>query len=352
LKIEQNNIRAEYDKKMKAKLLFIPISIVATFILIAIFTGVGSVDVTPMEIINAIRGGANHNLQNVEQKVIVYLRLPRVILSVFSGMGLSICGSVMQGITKNPMASPFTIGISSAAACGASVAMVFGISLFSSSNIGIISNAFIFALFCASFVYSISTRLGMKPEAIILSGIAINYLFSALTSTIQFYADDHQLSSAVQWTFGSMNGAKWSHVSLVGGILAISLCVFMRYAWTLNAMVSGGDEMAKSLGINPAKSRAVIGVFSVFLTAVIVSFSGVIGFIGLVSPHIARLIVGGDHRFLIPYSAIFGGILLLISDTLGRTILSPVNIPVGIVVSYLGVPLFIHLIIQNRKEYF
>lgn len=352
MNISQSDIRRKYDKKVKRKLLFIPISIIVTIILMAVFTGVGAVDVSLKEILSAIKNIITNNSVNMEQKVIVFLRLPRIILSVLAGMGLAVSGTIMQGITKNPMASPFTIGISSAAACGASIAMIFGISLFSNSNLGIISNAFIFAILCAIFVYSISIKLGMKPEAIILSGIAINYLFSAVTSTIHFYADDHQLASAVQWTFGSINGAKWSHVLLLGVILSVSLCVFMRHSWILNAMVSGGDEMAKTLGINPDKSRTVVGVFSVFLTAAIVSFTGVIGFVGLVAPHIARLMVGGDHRFLIPYSAIFGGILLLVSDTIGRTLLAPINIPVGIVVSYLGVPLFIHLIIQNRKEYF
>lgn len=352
MNIYQSDIRMKYDKKVRIKLLFIPISIIVMLMLITVFTAVGSVNVSPKEIINAIKNTIDNNSANMEQKVIVFLRLPRIVLSVLAGMGLAVAGTIMQGITKNPMASPFTIGISSAAACGASIAMIFGISLFSNSNLGIISNAFIFAILCAVFVYSISIKLGMKPEAIILSGIAINYLFSAITSTIHFYADDHQLAAVVQWTFGSMNGAKWAHVLVVGSILIISLCVFMKHSWVLNAMVSGGDEMAKALGINPDKSRTIVGVFSVLLTASIVSFTGVIGFVGLVAPHIARLVVGGDHRFLIPYSAIFGGILLLVSDTLGRTLLTPVNIPVGIVVSYLGVPLFIHLIIQNRKEYF
>lgn len=354
--MSQSDIRIEYDKRIKIKLLFIPASISILLLLMVIFTGVGAVNISATQIINAIinaiKGTINHNPDSMNQKVIVFLRLPRIILSVFAGMGLAISGTVMQGITKNPMVSPFTIGISSAAAFGASIAIVFGISLFPNTNLGVVSNAFIFALICAGFVYFISIKLGMKPEAIILSGIAINYLFSSFTSTIQFYADEHKLSSTIQWTFGSMNGAKWSHVILIGTTLIISLCVFMRYSWILNALVSGGDEMAKGLGIDPARSRAVIGVFAVLLTASIVSFTGVIGFVGLVAPHIARLIVGGDHRFLIPYSGIFGGILLLVSDTIGRTILSPVTIPVGIVVSYLGVPLFIHLIIQNRKEYF
>ncbi|MDO8635167.1 MAG: iron ABC transporter permease, partial [Dehalococcoidia bacterium] len=193
---------------------------------------------------------------------------------------------------------------------------------------------------------------GVTPETMILAGIALMYLFSALTATLQFIATEQQLQSVVYWTFGSLTRASWNGILLSGTILFIALPFLMRYAWAMNAMASGGDEVAKSLGINTSKVRIVSSLLVVLIAAAIISFTGVIGFVGLVAPHIARLIIGGDHRFLIPYSGIVGGILVVAADTIGKTVFSPAIIPVGIVISYLGVPLFIHLILTRRREYF
>lgn len=349
-----NNIREEYEGNIRKKVILIPILILLLLILMILCTGFGSVDTTASQIlssiINGIKGTIKNSPDSRNEKVIFLLRLPRIVLGVLAGIGLSVSGTVMQGITKNSMVSPFTIGISSAAALGASIAIVFNISFFPGTNFGIVSNAFISAMVCALFVYKISKKLEMSPESIVLSGIAINYLFSALTSTIQFIADENKLSAAMMWTFGSLNGATWNQVMVVFIILLIAFIVFMRNSWKLNILVSGGDEVAKSLGIEPMGLRVRTGLFTVLLTAVIVSFTGVIGFIGLVAPHMARILVGGDNRFLIPYSGIIGGVLLLISDTIGRTLLSPITIPVGIVISYIGVPLFIHLIVDGRRR--
>lgn len=349
-----NNIREEYEGNIRKKVILIPILILLLLILMILCTGFGSVDTTASQIlssiINGIKGTIKDSPDSRNEKVIFLLRLPRIVLGALAGIGLSVSGTVMQGITKNSMVSPFTIGISSAAALGASIAIVFNISFFPGTNFGIVSNAFISAMVCALFVYKISKKLEMSPESIVLSGIAINYLFSALTSTIQFIADENKLSAAMMWTFGSLNGATWNQVMVVFIILLIAFIVFMRNSWKLNILVSGGDEVAKSLGIEPMGLRVRTGLFTVLLTAVIVSFTGVIGFIGLVAPHMARILVGGDNRFLIPYSGIIGGVLLLISDTIGRTLLSPITIPVGIVISYIGVPLFIHLIVDGRRR--
>ena len=186
----------------------------------------------------------------------------------------------------------------------------------------------------------------------ILAGIALMYLFSALTATLQFFATTEQLQAVVHWTFGSLTRANWEAVFIICVILVVSLPLLMRYAWAMNAMASGGDEVAKSLGINASVVRIISSLLAVLITAGIISFTGVIGFVCLVGPHMARMIIGGDHRFLIPYSGIVGGVLLVAADTIGRTAFSPVIIPVGIVISYIGVPLFINLILTRRKEYF
>jgi len=192
----------------------------------------------------------------------------------------------------------------------------------------------------------------MSPETLILTGIALNYLFAAMTSVVQYVAEEHQLAAAVQWAFGSLNDASWKQNLFLIVILLVSIPILYRFALSFNALTAGGDELTKTLGINPAVVKIVTGIVAVLLTASTISITGVIGFVGLVGPHIARLLIGGDHRYLIPFSILIGSILVVLSDTLGRTLLSPVIIPVGIVISFLGVPLFLSLMIMRRTRYF
>jgi len=350
--MDEKCIHNIYERRRLRQLMSIGISVLMLFILILVAITIGSAEVTVEQVWNSLThyftGGSIHRIE----KIILLLRMPRVILGVLAGIGLSISGTVMQSITKNPLVSPFTIGISSAAAFGASLAIVVGIGIQPHTPMGVMLNAFVMSLICAALVYGISSKIGMSPEALILTGVALSYLFSALTATLQFIADENQLSTVIQWTFGSLNGATWSQVILLTVIMGISVPLLLKFSWILNAMSSSGDEFIKGIGVNPLKIRRLLGLITVLITASIISFTGIIGFIGLVSPHIARLIVGSEHRVLIPVSGLFGGILLLVSDTIGRTILAPVTIPVGIIISYIGVPLFINLIIARRKEYF
>lgn len=351
------NIKKEYDRKFFLKCFFVLASLIILIIFALFSVGVGTADISIGQVKDAIFESIFKNfdmgsVSSRQKKIILLLRMPRIVLAMLAGAGLSLAGTVMQGITRNPLVSPFTIGLSSAAAFGASLAIILGFGIHTETAAGIVFNAFVFSLLCAVLVYGISTKVGMSPESLILTGIALSYLFSAFTATLQFFAEENQLAAAVQWTFGSLNGSTWTQVIIIGVILALSLPVLFYYSWVFNAMSSGGDEFVKGLGINPIKVRGITGMITVLITSAIISFTGVIGFVGLVGPHIARLVVGGEHRFLIPYSAIFGSILLLVSDTIGRTILSPVTVPVGIVISYLGVPLFVNLILTRRKEYF
>ncbi|MCC5911292.1 MAG: iron ABC transporter permease [Clostridiaceae bacterium] len=322
-------------------------------IILSIYTiTLGTANISVHEVLSAIRKILTNSSLTVQEKIILHLRIPRILMAILAGAGLSFAGTVMQAITRNPLVSPFTIGISSAAAFGASLAIVFGLGIYTSTSFGIVLTAFFFSLLCALLVYGISNKIGLTPETLILTGIALNYLFSAFTATIHFFSQEHQLASAVAWTFGSLNASTWEHVVYVMVVIVICFPLLYRQAWVFNAMASNEDELVQGLGINPAKNRAVAGILSVLVTASIISFTGVIGFVGLVAPHISRLIIGSDHRFLLPFSTAVGGLLVVLADTIGRVILSPVIIPVGIVVSYLGVPLFINLIITRKKGYF
>lgn len=321
-------------------------------VLSLLFTTVGESQVKITDVLRSIHHGIAGTLTDTQEKVIVLLRLPRIALAIFAGVGLSIAGVVMQSITRNPMASPFTGGISNAAAFGASISIVFGIGFFPGTEIGTVINAFILSLGCAVLVYMVAAKVGMTPETIVLVGIALSYLFSAATSTIEFFANEHQLAAVVQWAFGSLNGAEWPEVLVVGGFSCLSFCVIYCFAPALNTMISGDDQVARSLGVKVTMVRCVTGLFSVLATAAVISFTGVIGFVGLAGPHMARMLIGSDHRYLLPFSAVCGALLMLIADTLGRVILAPVMIPVGIVISFLGVPIFLNLIITRRKGYF
>ncbi|MEA4892522.1 MAG: iron ABC transporter permease [Peptococcaceae bacterium] len=337
------------------KIAVILAGVLLLFVLGIYFMTLGVADTSIAQVCGAVQQGFSGTLyensdgQSAQRKVVFLIRFPRLVLSVFAGAGLAISGVAMQGITRNPMVSPFTIGISAAAAFGASLAIVFGIGILPGTEVGIVLNAFFASMLCALLVYGVSRRTGMRPESVVLTGIAFNYIFSALTSTIEFFAAEHKLASVVEWTFGTFNGATWEETLVVMAFVTACTLVIARFALMLNVASSGEDELVRSLGVNPTTLRVIMGVCSVLMTAAIISFTGVIGFVGLVGPHIGRILIGNDHRYLIPFSGVVGALLMIVADTLGRMLLSPVSIPVGIVVSFIGVPLFIHLIL-NKKE--
>ncbi|WP_114011564.1 FecCD family ABC transporter permease [Cohaesibacter intestini] len=286
----------------------------------------------------------------LQEKVVMQLRLPRITMALVGGAGLSIAGVMMQGITRNPLVSPFTVGLSPAAAFGAALAILLGaLQMPELGTYMMVGGAFASSMLCAGIVLGIAGLSGISATTIILAGIGLTYLFSAFTATLQFVATQEQLAAIVHWTFGSLNAASWDEVGFSAVMLAIAAPIFWRMAWALNAMAAG-EETAASLGYNLKKVRLVTALLSVLITACIIAFTGVIGFIGLVSPHIARMMIGNDHRWLVPFSMIVGAFLLLVADTIGRSLFSPAVIPVGIVVAYVGVPLFVHLILRQRRR--
>ncbi len=281
--------------------------------------------------------------------VFVELRFPRILMAILGGMGFAVSGTAMQGILRNPLVSPFTIGISAAAGFGASLAIILDVGVIGAADWFVVINAFFFALLAAFLVFCISKFKGIYAANIILAGIAVMYFFSAFTSLLQYIANDNQLKGIVHWMFGSLSIASYQNVVIVGGVLLVCIPLIMKNAWGLNAL-GEGDETAITLGINPGRLRILMLTLSSAITAIIICFTGIIGFICLVAPHIARLLTGNDHRFLIPLSGLIGALLLLAADTIGRTILSPVEIPVGIVTSFIGVPLFLWLVITKKNR--
>jgi iron complex transport system permease protein len=347
--------REAYAKLTARKVLFILIGLGCLVALGLLATSLGSADLGVSDVASAIVARIfpflNLEVSDKVSFIVWNIRLPRIVLGVIAGAGLAISGAAMQGIMRNPLVSPFTIGISSAAGFGASIAIVLGLGMVGSEKYLIISNAFVFALLAAFLVYGLARIRGMRPETLILAGIALMYFFSAGTSLLQYIATKEELHAVVHWLFGSLTGASWENILVVLIIFAGCLPFLIKYSWDLNALVAG-DDVATTLGVNTRRVRIVCLALATLITAGIICFTGIIGFVCLVAPHITRMIIGADHRFLLPCSCILGGLLLLGADTLGRTVFQPAVIPVGIVISVIGVPFFVYLILRTRKEYF
>lgn len=293
---------------------------------------------------------------NLQQKIIWELRVPRVLMAVVSGAGLAFSGVIMQTILKNPLASPFTLGISSAASFGAALGIIAKSSILpflhfgSSYDMLVVGNSFLFALISMTAIYALSRLQGVTPETIVLLGVALMFLFSAATSFLQYIGDPEELAELVYWMFGSLSKATWSKLQITSVVVLVTMLIIYRKSWDFNTLMLG-DETAKSTGIHVERLRMLGLMLASLTTAIVISFLGPIGFIGLVAPHLARMMVGGDHRFLIPFSCLLGAIILVAADALARTIIAPVVIPVGIVTSFVGVPLLIYLMFRRRREH-
>ncbi len=346
------NLRMEYRRFIGRKMLFI-ISLVLGIILLAGFAATqGSANISVIDVYTTILARflpGYFEINWFSDTIVWGLRLHRIMLAIVGGIGLAIAGAVMQGILKNPLASPFTLGIASAAGFGAALAIVLGAGFVGGEYI-IISNAFVFTLLASMSVYGLAKYKGITPETMILAGIAIMYLFSAMTSFLQYVGNADQVQEVVFWMMGSLGRSSWDKVWIVTAIVAICFPYLLLKSWDINAM-GAGDETAKSLGVNVERTRIVCMILVSLITAGVICFTGTIGFIGLVAPHITRMVIGGDHRFLLPASALVGGLLLLAADTVARTILAPVILPVGIMTAFLGVPFFVYLFLRRKKEF-
>jgi iron complex transport system permease protein len=285
------------------------------------------------------------------QIIILDLRLPRIILAMIAGAGLAAAGAAMQGTLRNPLVSSYVLGISSAAGFGAALAIVFGIGVLTEyGGYLVIGNAFLFSVLAMVIVYGIARMRSMTSETVILVGVAVGFLFSALLSLIQYVAPQYQAVSAVVfWLMGSLTSATWQSILIVSPIVVVTMVLMVQQSWNINVM-SMGEDVTTSLGVNSKRVLATNMVLETLATASIIAFIGVIGFVDLIAPHIARMLIGSDHRFLIPCSALVGALLLLCSDTVARMVLAPTELPVGILTALLGVPFFIYILVSKRRQ--
>lgn len=346
----QNTLRSQLRSQRRKNTMVLACACIIVLLSITVSCFAGVANVTPGRLLaTLIPRIPAEPLTETELTVLTHLRLPRIVMAFLGGMGLAVSGLTMQAITGNSMASPFTTGLSNAAAMGAATVIVFEWNFMGSLQLSTVCGAFILAFACSALVYGISSAKGFGSTTIVLVGIALNYFFSALNSGMQYIANEEKLASIVNWTFGNLSTSTWEQIAFVAAALLLTLPYLFSRAWHFNLLTTG-DESATALGVNVGRLRLLSGLMITLISASIISFTGVIGFVGLVAPHIARLLVGGDHRILLPLTALLGSALLVLADLAGRTVASPVVIPVGIVVSFIGVPIFLYLILRSRKE--
>jgi len=283
----------------------------------------------------------------LQNSMIYDWRLPRILAAIVGGVALAVAGSLMQGCLGNPLVSPLTLGVASGAALGAALAIVLGFTILSIPALAIVVNSFIFSLIVVAIIIQLGKMRSISAESYILVGIAITFICGAIVSTMQYFASDAQLSQLAHWSFGSLSRPNTKNVAFMALVLVALLPTALRWSWDLNALSMGGDEFAISTGVNPDKIRKNILIVSALMTSIIIAFTGLIGFVGLAAPHMSRLVVGNDFRKLIPCSAIFGSFLMIFADTLGRTLFAPIVIPVGVMLSIIGGPFFLYLLLKR-----
>lgn len=347
-----NTIRLQ-NKRKRLIVIVMLLAILATAFLCLL---VGSSNMSIRECLLAFVGEDS----NVNVRIVREIRIPRILAAIISGAGLSIAGMIMQTNLNNAMASPSTLGVSNAAVFGANLSIIafaegyittgntlsnyyFGVSPYATSML-----AFVFSVFSILVVLGLCRLRDYSPGVIVLAGIAIGSVWTAATTILQFYATDVGLSAAVIWNFGDLGRATYKTDAIMFVVVLAVLIFFMLMSSKYNAMLAG-DAVAKSMGINVDRLRLISLLLASVITAVCVSFLGIIGFVGIICPHITKKLIGQDHKYAIPTSALVGSLLILVADTLSRSIGNGAALPVGAVTSLLGAPFFLSIIFSKKE---
>ena len=312
---------------------------------------VGTVSISWVEALRAVVGSSSTTQIDT---ILFDIRLPRILLAIFVGAVLATTGAVMQGLFRNPLADPSLIGVSSGASVGASLMIVTaggfiqGSALVGLSLVSI--GAFVGGFTATLLVYRLATSgMGTSVTTMLLAGIAIGALAGALNSLLSYFSDNDMLRQISLWQMGNLSGASWLKVSIMGVVTILLMGLFPRDSRALNALLLGESE-ARHLGINVQRVKRRLIVLTALGVGVSVAVAGLVGFVGLIMPHIIRLMIGPDHRWLIPASGLAGAILLVVADSLARVVVIPAELPTGILTAILGAPFFVALLLQQRKD--
>lgn len=346
--LPQEAVSTRYLKTARRRgiIVFVMALVVAFSVFMDVASGPGAFPL--MDIIDVL---LDENAHGISLSVIVWdIRLPVALFALLIGAMLGAAGAEMQTILNNPLADPFTLGISAAASFGASLAIVIGFSLIPfAGGFLVTTNAFGFALL-ASFILFATTRMrGVNVETMVLVGIALMFTFNALLALMQYYSSETELQKIVFWMMGSLMRVTWTKLAVCTAVLGVSIPYFMWRNWQLTALRLG-DEKARSMGINVSRLRIEMLILISLLSAVAVAFVGVIGFIGLVGPHMARMLVGEDQRFFLPMSILCGALMLSVASIMSKMITPGIIYPIGMITSLIGVPFFMSLVLKQRKR--
>lgn len=353
---DDGQIPEDYRRYIGRKTGVIIATFVGLFITLVIALSLGAASLPIGDVVSSLLGLETPKRVDV---IVWNIRLPQAIAAIVAGAGLSVAGAAMQSILRNPLGSPFTLGISHAAAFGAALSvMVLDSGIAASGHAEVMTvikpyvttiAAFLFSLTGALIIVAVSRVRGATSEVMVLTGVALGALFTAGTMFLQFFADDVQLAAMVFWTFGDTARATWKELAIITAVTVPITIYFYLRSWHLNA-IDAGDETAQGLGVPVVRVRVGVMLLASLLTSVVIAFLGIIGFVGLVVPHMFRRIIGADHRFLIPAALFGGGLLLLASDTVARMMLSPHTVPVSVLTAFMGAPMLIYLIIRGRRR--
>ena len=348
-----SELKQEYFKVSQAKRLMLLCLAFAVFLVIFWSLNIGPSKVNLKTVFDVMIDlfEPNEALTNGERVIVLRVRLPRICASILAGILLACSGLLMQGVFQNPLVSPYTMGVSNGASFGASIAIVFAAKL-EFLNLGDYLTpvfAFAFAAITMFMVQGIGKVSKNSTATLLLAGVAVGHLFTGLVSLMKYVANEDQLPDLVFWQMGSVSTVTWPQILLMAIAAVIGTIFMTRYAWDLNVMATG-RESAIGLGVDYKKIRTIAFLLSTLMTGVAVSFTGIIGFVGMVAPHIARIIVGNDYRYTIPTASVCGALLLLAADSISRVLVTTVSMPIGVVTSLIGVPFFLWLIVKKRQE--
>jgi len=364
--MEQRSVKRAYAELLRKKVWLFAFFLLAVLALSIFSLARGSFEVPPATVLSTLLGRTD----GPAGIVIWNIRMPRIAAAIVAGWCLGLAGAVMQCLLKNPLASPFTLGVSQGAAFGAAFAIVVlgaGGAYSSAVQTSVIQTtssagpltirnvysvtvcAFLGALLGTVVILALARLKKMAAEALILAGVALSSLFVSGTILVQYFATEVEIASVVFWTFGDVGRSNWREIGLMTGATVAVTGYFALKRWELNAL-SAGEDVARSLGVNVDRCRLVGMFLTALLAALVTAFLGVIAFLGLLAPHIGRRLVGADHRFLVPHSCIIGALLLLVADTVSRTLVGSGTLPVGVLTSFMGAPLFLYLLIRGHAR--
>ncbi len=343
----------EYKGYVRRKELIIILEVVLVVLISLVAICLGSSGISLQSALLALIGQGDAQTMNI----VWQLRMPRILTALLGGLGLALAGCAFQSVLRNPLASDSTLGISHGAAFGATIGIiVFGAGATVSSNVADavnISNpytvticAFGGAMLSTLVVLGLSRFRQITPEAMVLAGVALSSLFVGATTLVQYFASDVQVAAVIFWTFGDLGRTSYQEVAIIAVVTLFSFLFFLLNRWNYNAMESG-ETSAMGLGVKANLVRLTSMVIGSLVASTIVSFVGIINFVGLIAPHVMRRFVGSDYRYLLPASALAGAILLLVGDLLARLVIAPVILPIGAITSFLGAPLFLYLLFKG-----